>query len=202
MKDIFFKTISIFILGIVMTSYSLSNKINDNSLESTVITIIKAYQNEDKRTLNELINKDLKLIILHQPTMFYQIFITDSINPAPYHSCFFKKLRVNDYKIFFTEELPNFSCKSLWDKPQGIYCDSINTYKTLSTTAKNNYASHGWTSNEIKRFEDIERNSRKIIVIGEQGSSLYGGDFLIFYLTFYKNKWYLTLIEEPDYCSA
>ena len=171
-------------------------------LENAIIQTVKAYQKEDEKTLNDLILKDFGIAILHQPTFFYQIFLSDKIQPVPDQEYFFGGLELKNYKIFF-EELPEFSCgNGSWNKPRGIYCDTVNIDKTLSTTAIDDYCGDGWTAEQIKKFEQIEKKSYKIIVIGKQPDYGYGGDYFIFHLTYIENKWYLTIIEQPDFCSA
>ncbi|WP_282628379.1 hypothetical protein [Empedobacter sedimenti] len=44
-------------------------------------------------------------------------------------------------------------------------------------------------------MKEIEKNSRKIIAYSDEGA-------LVFYLTFYKNKWYFTMLDRFEVCSA
>ncbi len=193
--------ILLIICSILLSDCSYKSK--ENSLEIAIIKTIKAFQNKDEGALNNLILKKNGIIILHQPTMFYQIFISDKIKPAPSYECFFQSLQIDNYKILF-EKLPEFSCNNeCWNKPSGIYCDTINIDKTLSTAAKESPSGYNWSSEDIKKFDEIENKSVKIVVIGNQDKDGYaGGEFFIFHLTLFDNKWHLTIVEFPDYCSA
>ena len=49
---------------------------------------------------------------------------------------------------------------------------------------------------KIKKLEEIENKSHKIIVIGKEEG------VFIFYLMFHKNKWYLVAIDRFEVCDA
>jgi len=194
------KTSFYFLISILLISCGQLKTI-PTDLENAIIRTVKAYQKDDEKTLNNLILKDFGIAILHQPTFFYQIHISDKIPPEKDQEYFFGRLELKNYKIYF-EELPEFSCgNGSWNKPIGIYCDTVNIDKTLSSTAIADYCDYGWSDEQIKKFEEIEKKSYKVIVIGKQ-SDEYGGDYFIFHLTFIENKWYLTIVEKPDFCSA
>tara|TARA_R110002096_G_scaffold153397_1_gene317160 strand:- start:255 stop:854 length:600 start_codon:yes stop_codon:yes gene_type:complete len=199
MKSENFKIVLLTILVFALTSCSPTN--DNHSLNNAIVETIDAYQRKDTTEINHIIHEKFGLVILHQPTMFYQILVTDSIDSKLSLSYVFQRLRLKKHKIHF-EELPEFSCNALWSKPPGIYCDTLSIDTTLSSTAKNDYAGRNWSLQSIRQFEEIENASYKIVVIGQQDDDLYGGDFFIFHLTLIDKKWYLTLIEKPDFCSA
>ncbi len=48
-----------------------------------------------------------------------------------------------------------------------------------------------------KKYQNVEQNSRRIVVVDNDGESL------VFYLTEIDNQWYLTIIDRvSDDCSA
>ena len=53
---------------------------NENTLENAIITTIKAYQNKDEKTLNELVLKDFGIVFLHIPGAMPQYSISDKIS--------------------------------------------------------------------------------------------------------------------------
>jgi len=171
--------------------------VNQNSLEDMIIKTIKAYQNQDETTLNNLISKDFGIAFLYRRGAQDNLSISDKISfdkPVPEYLPYDIDFET-DYKIRF-EKLPDFSCDNEeWSKSHGIYCDTINIDKKLSTTAKNEneWLISDWSADKIKKFEEIEKKSHKIIVTK--------GDF-VFYLTFWQNKWYLTVIDRFEACSA
>ena len=179
--------------------------VKQNPMEDMIIKTIKAYQNKDERTLNQYILKDFGVIILYQPTFYYRIHILDRISNRIRFSYldydFFETtISINDHKISYGK-LPEFDCgKEKWNKPSGIYCDTINIYRPLSDAVRDDIeleVGDNWPTHYVKKFKEIERGSFKVIVIGKQK-----WDYLIFYVTFIENKWYLTIIENADFCSA
>ena len=174
--------------------------VNQSSLEEVIIETIKAYQNQDEAALNKLVMKDFGIAFMYRRGTIDNLSIADKISfdtPVPEYlpyDIYFE----TDYKIRF-ETLPVYSCESEeWDKSHGIYCDTTSIDKKLSITAKNEnkWIDADWSADEIKKFEEIEMKSHKIIITGKE----YGS--FIFYLTFWQNKWYLTVIDRFEVCSA
>jgi hypothetical protein len=186
--------LSIFALTLLPTA--LQALVTENSLEDAIIKTIKAYQNQDEVTLNKLIHKDFGISFLYRRGALDNVSVSDSIsfdNPVPEYlpyDIYFE----TDYKIHF-EKLPVFCCDNWkWSKSSGIYCDTLNTDKTLSTVAKREKKYEAvWSDSEIEKFEEIENKSHKVIV------APHG---FIFYLAFIDNKWYLTIIDRFEACSA
>jgi hypothetical protein len=174
--------------------------VNQNSLEDMIIKTIKAYQNQDETTLNKLILKDFGIAFVYSPGVMDDFSISDKISfskPLPDYWSFDCDI-ITDYKIHF-EALPVFDCdEEKWNKPPGIYCDTTNTDKTLSNIAKlrNEYSEGNWSATEIKKLEEIEKKSHKIIVTGKEGNEF------IFILTFLQNRWHLSIIVRFEACSA
>ena len=175
-------------------------EVNQNSLEDVIIKTIKAYQNQDEESLNNFILKDFGIAFVHKPGTMEDIYIADKISfnePIPDYLPFDYNI-ITDYKIHF-EELPVFDCNDeKWNKSYGIYCDTLNAVKTLSSIAKdrNEYFGGKYSVTEIKKFEAFEKKSHTVIVIGKQGNEF------VFSLTFWQNKWYLTIINRFEVCSA
>lgn len=177
-------------------------------LKETIIKTIKAWQNKDEKTLNSLILKDFGIAFLYKPGALNRLALYDKVlfdNPEAEYSYMPSDFHFEtDYKINF-EELPDFDCETeKWNKPLGIYCDTINIDKKLSTTAKdmneflelNQFFIEDWSASKIKKFEDIECKSHKIVVTGKEYN------VFAFYLTFIGNQWYLTVIDRLEPCSA
>ncbi|MDR1841466.1 MAG: hypothetical protein LBQ86_06035 [Holophagales bacterium] len=175
------------------------------TLEDMIIKTIKAYQNQDEETLNDLLLKDFGIAFLYRPGVFDLMSVSDRISfdkPVPEYLSYGIGLEADyDYKVKF-EKLPDFDCgdegEITWNKPNGIYCDAANTTKILSSRAKRlnelEIDNMTWTEEEIKRFEEIENKSHQVIVMGE-------GVFN-FYVTFIEGKWYLIVIDRFEYCSG
>ena len=186
---------------IVNTNILTTQEIN-KGLEEIIIKTIKAYQNRDEETLNKLILKDFGIAFFYRPGMYDIMSIENGIsfdNPVPSYLPYYGF--ETDYKIRF-EELPDYNCSDEgdieWNKPSGIYCDTTSTSKTLSGRAKylNEATITDWSAKEIKKFEEIDMKSYQVIVIGKEGG------VFVFSVTFWQNKWYLTIIDRFEYCSG
>jgi hypothetical protein len=180
-------------------------RVNQNSLDDVIIKTIKAYQNKNDKTLNQLILKNFGIAFVHRPGAIDQFDISDKISfdkPTPEYMPFDINLIITDYQIHFGE-LPSFSCETeKWNQPPGIYCDTINRNNRLSDIAKfrNEYLEGNYSDAEIKKLKEIEDRSYQIIVISK-GEVAYPNVF-IFYLTLDEGKWYLTIIDRCEACSA
>ena len=174
--------------------------VNQNSLEDVIIKTVKAYQNQDEKILNKLILKDFGIAFVYRPGVMDEFTIIDKISfseTVPEYLPFDNSI-ITDYIIHF-EELPVFDCgDEKWNKSHGIYCDTINTIKTLSNIAKdrNEYFDGNFSVADIKKFEEIEKKSHKVIVIGKEGNEF------VFFVTLWQKKWYLTIIDRFEACSA
>ena len=118
-------------------------------------------------------------------------------NPVPEYLPFDNKFET-DFKINF-ETLPEFCCDDWdWSKPPGIYCDTINIDTSLSRITKfeKEHLINDWSDSEIEKFEEIERKSHKVIVVTDKQGTF------IFYLTLIDNRWWLTIIDRFEVCSA
>jgi len=167
---------------------------NDDAtdLETVILKTIKAYQNQDEKTLNQLIHKDFGIVFISSMGMSVDISRSDKISfdvPVP-------KI-TTDNKVRF-ESLPDIC--DLWSKPAGIYCDTKKTTNILSRTAKlnNEIWDANWSSKDISKFEEIEKNGHSVSVV----YTLDGGRYSFnFHLTLIDGKWYLTFIDRTD-CSV
>ena len=187
--------------GLINPKWQIINFKNVNfTLEETILITIKAYQKQDEETLNNLILKDFGIAFVYRPGIFDVFDFSDKISfsePLP-NGWIFDTNIVTDYKIRF-EKLPVFDCEEeKWNKPAGIYCDKKNKIETLSSIAKNlnEYSEGNFSAAQIKKFKEIEKKSHRVIVIGKKGYEF------IFTVTFLENKWYLTVIERFEGCSA
>ena len=174
-------------------------------LEEMIISTIKAYQNRDEKTLNKLILKDFGIAFVFRRGVMDEFDFSNKISfakPIPDYLPFDYNLIIPDYKIHF-EKLPTFDCESeKWNKPHGIYCDTTNRDNILSYIAefRNENIEGNYSAAEIKKFKEIEKRSYQVIVISK-GEMTYPNVF-VFYVTLYGKKWYLTIINRFEACSA
>lgn len=165
------------------------------TLETTIISVIKAYQNKDEKTLNSFINKDLGITFLYRRGASDNLSIVEKISfakPIPEYFPYINQIDT-DYKISKTT-LPVYSCDTEnWDKPPGIYIDTDHIDHSLSETA---ISENIWSDIQIEKLKNLEKNSHLIIVIDKNQI-----DF-IFYLTRINDKWYLSAIDRNEVCTA
>jgi len=182
--------------------------VNQDSLEDVIIKTIKAYQSQNEKTLNKLILKKFGLAFVYRRGVMDQFDIADKISfdePIPEYWLNCENIILTNYKIHFGK-LPIFSCDTeKWNRPSGIYCDTINRSNRLSYIAKfrNENFESNYSVTEIKKFKEIEKKiGCKVIVISKVGEVYHHPDAFIFYLTLHEGKWYLTIIERFEPCSA
>jgi hypothetical protein len=129
--------------------------------------------------------------------------ITEGISfdkPMPNYLAYLTDITVQDEVHF--EELPEFDCYEWeWNKPPGIYCDTLSNDAQLSKIAKfeNEYEIAGWTAEQIARFEAIERCGHKVIVVAKRGDD---ADDFTFWLSWSGDRWCLVAIKRDEKCSA
>ena len=179
------------------------------ALEDIIIKVIKANSNEDE--LNKFIIKDFGIAYFYAPGMMIHIYMYDKISyksesGPPYGPPYGLYCGTDNYKIRF-EKLPEYDgCPDdggKWNKPPGIYCDTTHTSNKLASTVKSTEQILGekvWSekqiTKQIKKFEEIEKESYEVKVISKDGGAC------IFYVAFWQNKWYLIAIDQFDPCSA
>ena len=182
-----------FCLDSLSTAARLQMQKTDCLLEKTIIKTLLAYVSEDEATLNSLIHSDFGIAFLFRRGATHNAAVADSIsfaNPIPEYlpyDVWFKP----DFTIRFGA-LPEFCWLDIkWNKPSGIYIDTINVDTSLSRIAKfeKKHEIKNWSACDIKRFQEIEQKSHKVIAVGETPGAF------IFWLAFIENKWYLTIID-------
>lgn len=184
----------------VTESKKYTSSQSDDLFNKTVFAIIRSYREKDEETLNKYILKEFGIAFLYARGILENITISDKISfadPIPEYLPFESDIEV-DNNINF-EELPDFSCDTeKWDKASGIYCDTTKTDTSLSRTAKNEkeFLNADWSDDDMTRIETMEKTGRRIIVIDKNER------VFIFYLTEYRNKWWLTAIDRFEVCSA
>ena len=189
------------------SSYHSSSKAPDN-LEATAIQIIRAFEQKDSITINQLIHKKLGLVIIHNPGAIRRYEIINELSfdkPIPSYHPYEYNITADhnsttDYKLKY-EILPEFSCDTeKWDKT-GFYCDTLKRDHSLSSIAKllREYetAKEDETKMdaEIIRFREMEKNSHRIILLTDNAN-------LIFHLTLIEGKWYLSVFDRVTECDA
>lgn len=191
-------------LIIVLFSFvaCFSVKAQDNAqLEQVIQKTIIALNKQDFNTLNDMVLKDFGVAILFRRGVNDNLIIDKKLNknePIPEYLPYDYLGKVEVKSKIKYETLPEFDCDTeKFTKKNGIYCDFASHYSDMSKTAlsENEFLEAGWTPQQIAKMKEIEANSRKIVAYGDEG-------VFVFYLTLYKNKWYFTLLDRFEVCSA
>lgn len=179
-----------------------SAKAQSNSdLDKAIVKTINALNKQDFSTINDMILKDFGVAILFKRGAHDNLAFVDKLDkktPVPEYLSYDYLGVVSTNSKIKHETLPEFDCDTeKFTKKKGIYCDYASKYRDMSTIAlaENKYVDAGWKPEQIAKMKEIEKNSRKIIAYSDEG-------VLVFYLTFYKNKWYFTMLDRFEVCSA
>ena len=93
--------------------------------------------------------------------------------------------------------LPTYDCEKEWSKT-GTFVDTTRTDHLLSGIAKRiNEITPGRVSEyKIRQFYELENQSRRVVIVNKNTA-------LIFYLSYLKDRWVLTIIDKATYdCSV
>lgn len=179
-------------------SFHTPPKGNPN-LEDCIYQITKAFHERDSVILNQFIHPDYQLYVLFKRgTMgeYAEIKHISFNHPVPDYP-FYTEFKA-DHKIAF-QALPVYDCDSSRWSSIGLFCDSVSRDHLLSNTAIDlkKWREEKIEDAKIQWFKDMENQSRRIVLIDDQGGEL------IFYLTLIDNKWYLTILDRlSGDCSA
>ena len=174
---------------------------DDNQFEHTVYRVLDLYNAKNQKSLNLFVNQDLKIYFLFKRGAHDNLSIQDSIefnHPIPeylpYEKLSFQKSLPINYNI-----IPQYSCDNeSWNIKKGIYVSDFGGDKKRSEVAKEEklLELNDWSSKDINQLDQIEQQSKKVVVINEKGAEL------IFYLTLHQGNWFLTGIDRFEVCSA
>ena len=202
------KKLLVTLCGILLFSSCNSSANTPDNLEATAIKVIRAFEQKDSATINQLIYKKQGLVIIHNPGAISRYEIINELSfdkPVPTYQPYEYNITVDnnsatDYTLKY-ETLPEFSCDTEeWDKT-GFYCDTLKRDNTLSSIAKllrefeTAEEDEAKMDAEIVRFKEMEKNSHRIILLTDNAE-------LTFHLTLIDGKWYLSIFDRVTKCDA
>jgi len=167
-----------------------------DDLESTIAALIKGFVKKDAATINKYIynNQLITLYKIGMPGIYSKEEKVDFEHPPIF---WLYQDYTADYNLRY-EEVPVYDCYTEgWTKEPGLYC-SANSDTLLSYTVKFQIDNMNLKAEDDYRlFKELEKKSKKVVLINEEGNSL------VLYLTLINNKWYLTVFDGLSIdCSA
>lgn len=192
---------NLFIL-ILLSVFHLASFAQDDDFNKVIYQVIDGFNQQDASKINTLVNKDVGLIFLFRRGAEVGSFETankiDFANPVPEYYPF-TTVSTDLSKKITHSKLPVFNCdKDNWSK-KGIYYNNKGEDKLFTGIIKFlvKYEFIEIDTTTYKKYQNVEQNSRRIVVVDNDGESL------VFYLTEIDNQWYLTIIDRvSDDCSA
>jgi len=174
--------------------FSFRQNPKENEFTEAVKSIIYNLSNRDSIGLSKYIDTKMGTWLLYRngtkDTYEFRRTIGFSDTTFP-NFPFYDKARFTRIKY---STLPIFDCGTQKFSKIGVFTDTIHIDHLLSTTAIQNGDS---SKNQILPIEILENIGRRIVVADNNGNEL------IFYLSYYDNKWWLTILDKLTCdCSA
>jgi len=184
---------------ILSSGFISAQNLKEVKFINTVKTVADLIVKKDTIAIKKYIHKNTGLFFIYRPGVMdcYTNYPAPVFNEQLYPNMVYSK----DIKVDKIQygKLPEYNCdKENWSKT-GCYADTSRSDHLLSTTAKNlvTFMEIEIDKETISRMYQLELNSRRVVIVSPQGSSL------IFYLSYISSKWYLTIIDQvTGDCSA
>ena len=178
-----------------VSAQSLSMK--ESGFQLTVAFVAVFLEKKDSVKLSRYIDKSTGVYILHTigVSETYQHYKTLGFSDTTYPNYPFYDGIIIRPPVYAS--LPIYDCEKEWSKT-GTFVDTTRTDHLLSEIAKrmNAITPGRITGNEIKQFYELENQSRRVVIVNKDTA-------LIFYLTYKKDRWVLTIIDKASYdCSV
>ncbi len=188
-----------FILFLAVSGIISAQNVKEQSFTQSVKEVVQLLVNKDSLGIKKYIDKNTGVFLIFRPGVMdnYVNFESISFNDQVYPN-FIVPANIKITKVKYGK-LPTYSCENeRWSKI-GCYVDTTVVDHLLSNTAKNmaEYLEVKIEKQEIDRLFNLETISRKVVIVNQSG------DGIVLYLSYIKNQWYLTIIDEvSDDCSA
>jgi hypothetical protein len=206
---------NITILLLFFYSFSYSQVDKETTFKKAVEDITNAYNKKNAIAFNRYVRKNEGVYFLVKNGVYQywykrkqlQFKVDNDSNylPYPYYSMLLEQQLPSNFKLSYTS-YPVFNCNSKKAKV-GLYVDTSYKVNLLSNLIKKYIKFNdigldkSELKNELKTINEIEAESRKIIIIGKSDSNW--GENFIFYLTYINQKWYISIIDFATFdCSA
>jgi hypothetical protein len=162
---------------------------NESGFQLTVATVATLLEKKDSVKLTRYISRLRGVYILNRIGIYdtYAHYKTLGFTDTRYPNApFYEGILVRP-PVY--ESLPVFDCEK-WSKT-GTYVDTTQTSHLLSeiATRMNEVVPGSVPDSSIKKFYELENNSRRVVIVHEDNE-------LIFYLSYLNDRWFLTMIDK------
>jgi len=187
-------TLTLVIIILQLNCFAQSQK--EAGFKKIVAEVIDGFSRQDSAALSKLSNPHIGVYHLYAGNTFLGILHLTAVSfNAP--GRFADQLRdcrdIQTTGIQYTA-LPHWNCeKELWSKT-GLFVDTTITDHMLTKGCifKNKHEPGSYSAKYIHILNNIENNSRRVVLQDNNGKEL------VFYVTCFNNKWYLTVIDKAS----
>jgi hypothetical protein len=181
----------VFILLTFLSSMPCSGQsYREQQFLSVLETVVSALAHRDSTTLSKYIDSETGVYILNRIglTDTYMHFPAMGFSDTTYPNVpFYDEVKLSPIAY---SKLPTYDCDK-WTQT-GTFVDTTKVDHLLSEIANglNKVKKNSVPSEKIRMIYNLEKRSRRIVIADN------GGDELIIYLSFIKNRWVLTIIDK------
>ncbi|MEO7209492.1 MAG: hypothetical protein ABIY35_00995 [Chitinophagaceae bacterium] len=187
------KSATFIIIMLFSGSISFAQTKKEQNFITTVSSVITAYSHHDSGAISKFIDNNIGIYQLDKIGVYphYNHYKTLSFSDTTYPQVLFTQAKNIQLLPLEFASLPAWDCdKEIWSK-KGLFVDTTKIDHLLSTICKdrNKYRPDTISEKTIRNFYDLENASRRIVLIDNNSKEF------IFYLTYLKGQWFLTMID-------
>ena len=187
------KSLAIILILQVLNTFCFGQSQKEKQFETAIQEVVNAFSKQNGETIAKYINKNIGLYQLDRVGVFdhYNRFTAICFTDTTYPQILFRRAKgVQSFSIKYAK-LPKWDCgKQVWSK-KGLFVDTTTTDHLLSEIckARNKYRPDTISAKTIQYFYSLENDSRRVVLYDNNGIEL------VFYLTYYHEKWFFTIID-------
>ena len=195
-KKIIFLLVLVFGFESAFADSVKMDKQTKKSLDIAVVKVLKAFKTQDQKAINTLVNKKIGVYIIFRRGIMDEFAHADSINfksPVPEYLPYSHPEK--RYYSIRHKKAPTFSCATEKWSDWGLVVDATTKYNVLSSIAiaQKKYNNIEYTNKELGVYKKVEQQSIKVVATA---------DNFVFYMILLDGKWYLSILDRVEYCSA
>ena len=196
LKKIIFLLVLVFGFDGIFADSVKMDKQTKKNLDIAVAKVLEAFKTQDQKAINTLVNKKAGVYIIFRRGImdeFTHVNYIDFKSPIPEYLPY-NHIEKKYYSLRY-KKAPTFSCDNEKWSDWGLVVDVNNRYNALTdiAIAQKKYNEVNYTTNEFGIYKNIDKQSLKVVATAD--------DF-VFYMILIEGKWYLSILDRAEYCSA